>query len=298
MRILLAAGADARRRQRRGHTALFAVRSAEAVDVLVASGVDVHAVDEFGYDALREHLMTLGDDESGDAAVVAVCRALIAAGAPLVGPDVGDRATRLYDAAFAENLGAVEFLLAAGHPIDADRATTALHAICWHWDYGDERDERTRAIVGRLLQAGIPADARAETGNTPLHEAMSGDGTNLVAAEELLKAGADINAVNHEGLTPLLLHYETLFDYARVVPFLLERGANPLIPDKHGRTVLDAARRMIAGENPWWRQELAAAEGGLPCGWKEPAVPGDAEHEALAQLEAAAAKFRRAAARR
>jgi len=135
-----------------------------------------------------------------------------------------------------------------------------------------------------------------ESEHTPLHEAMSGDGSNLVAAAELLAAGANVNAINHCGQTPLHLSYETIFDYERVVPFMLEHGANPLIRDQWGQTVIDIARRMIAGEQPRWRIDAFARDhsGEVPCGWKhaaDPNDPEDAEFRMLALLEDAAKAF-------
>lgn len=205
---------------------------------------------------------------------------------------LGSDRNRLYEAAFSENPDAVKFLLEAGHPIvSAERS--ALHAICWHWDYGDERDFRTRDLVRTLIHAGADPNAFDSTGNTPLHEAVAGDGANLVAAEELLKAGANINARNKDGQTPLVYAYETLFDYAKVVPFLLANGANPLIPNNRGKHAIDIARQMITGDNPDWRKDQWMDQGGPPCGWKAPATEGDDEYRMLALLEEVALGFKR-----
>jgi ankyrin repeat protein len=288
----LSANAVIDKRDNQGRTALFYASSGEAVKLLIAAGIDVSATCAYGDDSLGYQLDSLNDDENERIRITNVCLAMVESGLPLERNDARFGRSRLYRAAFSENLHALMFLLHAGHPANSDAYTTALHAICWHWDYGDERDENTRAIVQTLLKAGINANARAAGGNTPLHEAMSGDGSNLVAAFELLAAGADINAVNDDGVTPLLLHYETLFDYARVVPFLLDRGANPLITDKRGQSTLDAARRMAAGKNPMWRTEMFQGEDQAPCGWKEPAKTDDDEFQMLALLELAASRFR------
>jgi ankyrin repeat protein len=289
LELLIAAGANLAQRDESQCTALFYATSPECVKRLIASGVDVHAMDRMGSDALQENIEHLESSEKYEK-VAAVCRALLDEGALLV-RQLRLGSGRLYYAAFGEDFHAVRFLLDAGHPIRADERTTALHAICWHWDYGDERDNNIRAIVRALLAAGLTVHDRDEHGNTPLHEALSGDGSNLVAAEELLAAGADINAVNNDGVTPLLLHYETLFDYDRVVPFMLKHGANPLVADRRGQTVIDAARRMIEGGQPMWRTEEFVSDDNIPCGWKGPAEPGDKEHAMLARLEEAARRF-------
>jgi len=54
-----------------------------------------------------------------------------------------------------------------------------------------------------LIDLGCNVRARDEAGNTPLHSAA--DAKNLVAVERLLAAGAQVNAKNDEGFTPLEL---------------------------------------------------------------------------------------------
>lgn len=293
VRLLLDAGADVRCLDNSQHTALFGAGSPDVVRLLAQAGVNLTQIDRFDGDALRRRLEDLGDDETENARILAVCRAMIDVGVPLILP-VEDEPDRLYDAAFAENPFAVRALLELGYPaIRPGSPRTALHALCWHWDHADERDEATRAIVRMLLDAGIDPNAREAGGNTPLHECVAGDGSNLVAAEVLLAAGADVNAQNEDGQTPLVYLYETLFDYERVVPFLLGHGANPLIPNARGKNAIDIARQMIRGENPDWRVEQWNEKGGPPCGWKDTATPGDAEYRMLELMIDAAKRFNR-----
>lgn len=291
VRLLLDAGAEIGAVDNMGHTAIFYSGSAEAVRELARAGIDVRRRDGYGDDALQHLLSEMGDDAEQRRRLSEVCAALIDAGVELVVPP--DARHRLYYAASIENRHAVRWLLEAGHGI-APRAggATALHAICWHWDYGDARDECTREIVRMLLDAGISPNARDEGGNTPLHEAMAGDGTNLVAAAELLAVGADVNAQNEDGQTPLVYLYESAYDYERVVPFLLEHGANPLIANKRGKNAIDIARQMARGENPDWRTEQWSEKGGPPCGWKTAAEPGDEEFRMLELMERAAERFK------
>lgn len=290
---LLESGADVNKRDRSGATALFSASTPHAVTALINAGINILAMTRFDKDAFQDRLGEAtepDDDPSRMESELALCKAMLDAGMPLV--KQGRRNSRLYDVAFAEHLHGVKFLLEAGHPIDADTGHNALHAICWNWDYSDPRDANTREIVRTLLKAGFDPNSRGDGGRTPLHEALSGDGSNLVAAVELLAAGANINAVDDNGQTPLHLTYETLFDYERVVPFMLERGANPLFRDKWEQSVIDIARRMIAGENPRWRLEQCEPEGGPPCGWKEPAKRGDTEYQMLRLLKEAGTRFK------
>ncbi|MEZ6235552.1 MAG: ankyrin repeat domain-containing protein [Phycisphaerales bacterium] len=286
VQMLIDAGADVACLDGMGQTALFWAATPGVVRALARAGVDLCHVHDYGLDALRHRLECFGVEGTSGEQVAAVCRALLESGVSL-NQRPGADTDRLFDAAFAENLGAVQFLLEAG--VDVRRAgRTALHAICWHWDYSDERDQITRGITRAMLTAGIDPNARDDDGNTPLHEAVSGDGVNLVAAEELVAAGADVNARNNDGQTALGHHYETLFEYDRVVPFLLRHGADPRIANNRGKNAIDIARQMIAGENPDWRADLLQGRAEPRCGWKAPAEPGDMEHQMLEMLIEAA----------
>jgi len=288
IKLLLHAGADPNQLDNCNHNALFEAASGDAVRELVQAGTRMYVFDEHGRDVLTHHLEEF-DPERGDGRPRReVIETLIRLGCPL---ESAGR-NRLFDAAFSENQHAVQLLLDLGHPVSPDPdGRTALHGICWHWDHGDERDIATRAIVRMLLEAGIDPNARHARGSTPLHEALTGDGLNIVAAEELLNAGADINAIDFDGNTPLMLHYEVLFDYLKVTEFMLARGANPLVRNARGKTIVDLARERIAGAEPDWRAEQWTEAGGPPCGWKPPAEETDEEHRALSLLEDAVTRW-------
>lgn len=77
---------------------------------------------------------------------------------------------------------------------DKDHGKTALHWACW--------SNHRPAVAHLLLEHG--ADINAKAGwqdNTPLHEAARN--TNVVMVRFLLDAGADVNARNRAGRTPL-----------------------------------------------------------------------------------------------
>jgi ankyrin repeat protein len=61
------------------------------------------------------------------------------------------------------------------------------------------------------------------------------------ALKVLLAAGADVNAVDHFGYTPL--HYAATIDFgdSATATALLRAGANPNIKDKKGMTALGHA---------------------------------------------------------
>lgn len=289
VRLLLEAGASPRQRDNDASTALFHAGSADVVTTLVAAGCEMDVVSQWGRDALQ-HALEEVTPETVDR-TRSVVTALLRAGLSLQWTNKHGW-TRLQQAAFAENLAAVRCLLELGHAVEPDaHGTTALHQLCWHWDHGDERDDATREMVSLLIRAGVPVNASDAEGNTPLHEAVAGDGANVVAVQELLKHGADPNARNNEGLTPLAFLYENHFEYAKLVPALIGGGANPLIKDNRGLTAIDLARARAAGEEPGWRKAQWADSGGPPCGWKPPAEQGGSEWEMIELMERAARRF-------
>ena len=105
---------------------------------------------------------------------------------------------------------------------------TALHA------HGGSAED-----VRLLLEHGANPNVREpRTGRTPLFEA--GAAGNLKAMNDLLKAGADVNAQDFEGDT--LLHRAGYGDNVELVKWLLRHGANPKIKNVHGKTAGDIAR--------------------------------------------------------
>jgi len=93
---------------------------------------------------------------------------------------------------------------------------------------------RPDAVTTLLANGADPRVADAD-GNTPLHHAARSSDPGVVAL--LRDAAAEIDALNHEGLTPLGI--ACVAGNWRLAKFLLERGARP---DPHGgRPVLLAA---------------------------------------------------------
>lgn len=69
---------------------------------------------------------------------------------------------------------------------------------------------------------------------------------NLEAAQTLLKNGADINQLNHLGMSPLTV--ATIYQQSGFVQMLLEKGARPDIKDQQEYTALDyAVERNVPG---------------------------------------------------
>lgn len=106
---------------------------------------------------------------------------------------------------------------------------TAMFAAS-EYRYSDKDGARVECV--RLLaQAGANVNARDNDGNTPLHETFLTD-----VEEELLKLGADVNARNDDGETPIF----TTVDNDAFALFI-GHGADLTIRNSKGQTVLQAA---------------------------------------------------------
>ena len=99
--------------------------------------------------------------------------------------------------------------------------------------------------VRLLAQAGANVNAHDNEGNTPLHETFLTD-----VEEELLKLGADVNARNKDGETPI---FTTVDNDA--IPLFIEHGADLAIRNRKNETVMDAAK----GKGPLREEALRKA---------------------------------------
>ena len=94
-------------------------------------------------------------------------------------------------------------------------------------------------MVADMLLAGANANAKNGQGQTPLHFAAQRGEVRIVG--NMLNRGGKPNIADNDGLTPL--HYAALAGHARVMEQLIKRGADPSLKDKNGNTPEELASR-------------------------------------------------------
>jgi ankyrin repeat protein len=133
-------------------------------------------------------------------------------------PDVGDEsgATRLHCASNFGDMAGVRLLLAAGATVDVRNVhgTTPLMLAA---------QQGRLEVVKVLLDAGARIDNRDRFGGTALLHCAAFTG-NVPTLDLLLRRGADINAVEQEGKSALILAIEAKHVDAALL--LVERGAS------------------------------------------------------------------------
>lgn len=272
LRALLAATRDINHRASRGFSALHhAVNSASAVPVaqakpaldaiamLLAHGSDVHVQDlagrtplhiaaSIGFAAAVQELIAAGarvnelDSQKMTPLAVAASsdspetiRALIKAGADLQHNAPGNR-TPLARAASHLKGRAVLCLIENG--LDPNSylpdGRPILHMIASTFGM--------HQLTTRLVDLGASVTLRNQQGGTVLHL----DFRNISLVRYLCKNGADVNAVDGMGRTPLYGAVSKMYSQD-VIEALLEEGADPRIPAKDG----SSAQSLARGSRTW-----------------------------------------------
>lgn len=194
----LEAGADVHARYDAGATVLHvaAGRTTEAavIDVLIEAGADVNARDANGAVPLHAAAATSRQPE--------VVAALIAAGAD---PNARDAAgnTPLHASAASELPDVVLKLLELGADPSArnDEGRVADPADCENWSTRAFAEVADTGTAAGCAESGWDVNMRNADGDSPLHQAVRAMDTVMIAS--LLEIGADPDAANDEGTTPL-----------------------------------------------------------------------------------------------
>jgi len=159
----------------------------------------------------------------------AAVAALLGRGAAVNGRDLWG-ATALYRAADDEQEGVCRDLLAAGADLRIPLLSgdTVLHVVA--------ESEDMIGLLGDILKMGLTPTVTTQEGDTPLHSAAFQG--NAAAIPILLAAGADPNAQNKGGLTPLMVG---ILEQKREVVTVLAAITDPLLRTREGQSALDLA---------------------------------------------------------
>jgi hemoglobin len=147
----------------------------------------------------------------------------------------------LHDAAQAWDIQRVRLLLSFGAEVNArnfEGGHTPLYYAANHVDLSRPADGK--AVAEMLIRHG--AEVNVHSGpirGTPLHTAARRD--NVVVASVLLAAGADIEACDIKGETPLRRALNCR--QPGMIALLLAHSANPDSPDKRGVTPRQVAKQ-------------------------------------------------------
>lgn len=220
--VLLDAGADIHARVSGYETALHtAARNGnpQVARVLLDAGAEVDARDGGGRTPL--HVAALENSNPDVLSVLIEAGAdLEARGRPTFGPRLRGL-TPMYMAALYGNPEAVTVLAEAGARVDAERAE--LRPEYPFWSYMTLSGLRLYGDLGH---------------NSPLHlAALFNDNPGVIVA--LVRAGADLELRSRMGQTAL--HIAARYN-PRAFPALLELGADPDAVDDEGKTPMDHAR--------------------------------------------------------
>lgn len=189
------------------------------------------------------------------------------------------REKELFDAVRRRDAALVEFILASDVDLSAadDFGDTALMYAALHatpdivkelLDHKADPNQANHAgatplmraardfrKVRLLLKVGAEVDVRSQDGRTALHVAARQPGTGT-ALETLLGAGANVNARDSRGVTPLM--EAALAGDLRSMSLLVKHGAAINARRKNGHTALMAAVRSRGLEAVWFLVDRGA----------------------------------------
>ncbi len=222
--LLLLAGGDGDVADAAGDTPLHLAaaggRDLIARDIL-ASGADARAINAVGFSGL--HILAEKQGVEMTPAHLRLADALIRAGGDLTQAD-NRGYTPLVAAAAAGNIPIAAVFVAHHADVSADSSAALRLAVLY-----EDND-----MTDLLLKAGAEADVAAGTDDErPLHTAAQ-EGF-LHGLRVLLDHGADIEARNIDGETPLLI--AARWQKYGAVAMLIERGASLRAEDHYGCTV-------------------------------------------------------------
>ncbi|HLJ51507.1 MAG TPA: ankyrin repeat domain-containing protein [Bryobacteraceae bacterium] len=242
MRLLIEAGADVNAENAFDATALmWAVNDINKVRLLLGKGADVNAKSKLGRTAL--HMA------SADGSGTGVVRLLLEKGAVANARDA-QQSTPLIEAANSET---AKLLIDKGADVNAktvDGTTPLMNAVGGPGTYGDVSWIKMLLDKGADVNAASKAPSSITVKNgpidlgamTPLMLAVAFDSREAVKV--LLDAGANVNAKDMRGMTPVMLAIASDHNDPEVVKLLVSHGANLKVKSKVGEDAQTWAQKF------------------------------------------------------
>jgi len=246
MQLLIDKGANVNAKNTFNSTALiWAAADPRKVRILIDHGADVNAASKLGHTPLEIAAMS---DPSAE-----TVRLLISKGANIKAVD-NSRKTVLYAATSGDDLETIRLLVDAGLDVNAADNTGQTPLM-------NSASNQNLAAVKLLLSKGVsvnavtrPPSARTVIGTpglgkfTALNLSCAFAPTSAEVVKTLLNAGADVNAQDGRGMTPIMLATATDHQDPEVIRALIAKGADLKIKDVTGETAIDWAAKFGSTE--------------------------------------------------
>jgi len=230
MMKLLENGAKINSRDLGGFTPLHLARTMDVARLLIEHKADINAADNQGK-TLLHHLII----SSNESANIDLIKLLIQKKADMEAKD-RDGNTPLHAAISTGNLTVMKMLLESGAKINSTNkfGFSSLHMAFIKTNNSFYENDRCK-IVKFLLDNDSDVNQKANGLRTPLHLAVL-EPVNHEAVSLLIDGGADLNARNSEGETPLLCSIEA--GNVIIAKLLIQRGCNVNLKDNAGNSPL------------------------------------------------------------